>query len=57
MVRKMPKKAPKWTDAKDDKADKKAKVKEGSVKDKALDKKRGVGPEDDKKKVARKARR
>lgn len=39
----------KWTDMKDDKADKKAKIKEGSKKDVALDKKRGV-PEDDKKK-------
>lgn len=36
----------KMTDALDDKLDKKAGIKEGSKKDKALDKKRGV-PEDD----------
>jgi hypothetical protein len=32
----------KWTEAKDDRADKKAGIKEGSKKDMALDKKRGV---------------
>jgi hypothetical protein len=36
----------KMTDAKDDRMDKKAGIKENSKKDKALDKKRGV-PEDD----------
>jgi len=41
--------AKKWTDASDDAYDKKNKIKEGSKKDIALDKKRGV-PEDDKKK-------
>ena len=32
----------KWTMVKDDKADKKSKIKENSRQDKALDKKRGV---------------
>lgn len=36
----------KWTDASDDKMDKKAGIKEGSKKDMAIDKKRGV-PEND----------
>lgn len=41
--------APKrYTDKSDDRADRKAGLKEGSARDKALDKKRGV-PEDDKK--------
>lgn len=40
----------KYTEKSDDKADKKAKIKEGSKKDKALDKKRGV-PETSAKKI------
>lgn len=46
----------KWTDASDDRADKKAGIKEGSRTDRILDKKRGV-PEDDTKKAPRKRRR
>ena len=36
------KKAPKWTEARDMAADKKAGIKPGSARDNALDKKRGV---------------
>lgn len=36
----------KWTDASDDKADRRARIKEDSARDRALDKKQGV-PEDD----------
>lgn len=45
----------KMTDARDDKMDKKANIKEGSAKDRALDKSRGV-PEDDGPKVTSKSK-